>query len=43
LHRKRFKSLAPVNAAERMQQTRVLRQHGFTLEQIRHLFENSDA
>ncbi|MDG4552691.1 MAG: regulatory protein RecX [Candidatus Competibacter sp.] len=37
LHRKRFKSLAPANAAERMRQTRVLRQHGFTLEQIKHL------
>jgi DNA-binding transcriptional MerR regulator len=26
-----------------MQQTRVFRQHGFTLEQIKHLFENSDV
>ena len=39
LHRKRFKSLIPTDAAGRMQQTRVLRQHGFTLEQIKRLFE----
>ena len=39
-HRKRFKSLIPVDAAGRMQQTRVLRQHGFTLEQIRQLLDN---
>ena len=39
LHRKRFKSLLPADAAARMQQTRVLRQHGFTLEQIKQLFE----
>ncbi|MBL8258738.1 MAG: regulatory protein RecX [Candidatus Competibacteraceae bacterium] len=39
LHRKRFKSLLPADAAGRMQQTRVLRQHGFTLEQIKQLFE----
>jgi regulatory protein len=42
LHRKRFKSLIPADVAGRMQQTRVFRQHGFTLEQIRHLFENSE-
>ena len=36
LHRKRFKSLVPTDMAERMRQTRVLRQHGFTLEQIKH-------
>lgn len=39
LHRKRFKSSIPADAAGRMQQTRVLRQHGFTLEQIKQLFE----
>jgi len=39
LHRKRFKSLIPADAAGRMQQTRVLRQHGYTLEQIKQLFE----
>ncbi len=39
LHRKRFKSHIPADAAGRMQQTRVLRQHGFTLDQIKHLFE----
>lgn len=39
LHRKRFKSRLPAAAAERMQQIRVLRQHGFTLDQIKHLFE----
>ena len=39
LHRKRFKSQMPAHAADRMQQSRVLRQHGFTLDQIRHLFE----
>lgn len=43
LHRKRFKSLVPADAAGRMRQTRVLRQHGFTLEQIKHLFEIPDA
>ncbi|MDS4068097.1 MAG: regulatory protein RecX [Candidatus Competibacter sp.] len=41
LHRKRFKSLIPSDAAGRMQQTRVLRQHGFTLDQIKHLFETA--
>lgn len=41
LHRKRFKSLVPSDAAGRMQQTRVLRQHGFTLDQIKHLLEGS--
>ncbi len=39
LHRKRFKSPIPADTAERMRQTRVLRQHGFTLDQIKHLFE----
>jgi regulatory protein len=39
LHRKRFKSRVPADAAGRLQQTRVLRQHGFTLDQIKHLFE----
>ena len=39
LHRKRFKSRVPADAAGRIQQTRVLRQHGFTLDQIKHLFE----
>ena len=42
LHRKRFKSLVPADVAGRMQQTRVFHQHGFTLEQIKHLFENSE-
>ena len=40
LHRKRFKSKIPVNAAGRMQQTRVLRHYGFTLDQIKVLFKN---
>ena len=40
LHRKRFKSLIPADAAGRAQQTRVFRQHGFTLDQIKHLFED---
>jgi regulatory protein len=40
LHRKRFKSLMPADATGRMQQTRVFRQHGFTLDQIKHLFED---
>ena len=40
LHRKRFKSRLPADVAERMQQTRVLRQHGFTLDQIKRLFES---
>lgn len=39
LHRKRFKSHIPADAAGRMQQTRVFRQHGFTLDQIKHLFD----
>ena len=39
LHRKRFKSHVRADAASRIQQTRVLRQHGFTLDQIKHLFE----
>jgi regulatory protein len=39
LHRKRFRSHIPADAAGRMQQTRVFRQHGFTLDQIKHLFE----
>ncbi|QQS55972.1 MAG: regulatory protein RecX [Candidatus Competibacteraceae bacterium] len=38
LHRKRFKALLPADAAGRMRQTRVLRQHGFTLDQIKLLF-----
>lgn len=38
LHRKRFKAQQPAGAAERLQQTRVLRQHGFTLDQIKQLF-----
>lgn len=38
LHRKRFKSHRPADAAGRMQQTRVLRQHGFTLDQIKQFF-----
>ena len=41
LHRKRFKSQIPADTAGRMQQTRMLRQHGFTLDQIRALFEGS--
>lgn len=39
LHRKRFKALLPTNAMERMQQTRVLRQHGFSLDQIKQFFD----
>ncbi len=42
LHRKRFKSLIPADAAGRMQQTRLFRQHGFTIDQIRYLFENGE-
>ncbi|MFO1372538.1 MAG: regulatory protein RecX [Candidatus Competibacteraceae bacterium] len=38
LHRKRFKSLVPADTAGRIQQTRVLRQRGFTLDQIKQLF-----
>ncbi|CDI02651.1 putative Regulatory protein recX [Candidatus Competibacter denitrificans Run_A_D11] len=38
LHHKRFKSHYPADVAGRMQQTRVLRQHGFTLDQIKQLF-----
>lgn len=38
LHRKRFKSHRPTDAAGQMQQTRVLRQHGFTLDQIKQFF-----
>lgn len=43
LHRKRFKSQIPADAAGRIQQTRVFRQHGFTLDQIKCLFEAADA
>lgn len=43
LHRKRFKSRPPADGAERMQQTQVLRQHGFTLDQIKHLFETFET
>ena len=43
LHRKRFKSRVPADVAGRLQQTRVLRQHGFTLDQIKHLFETTQA
>ena len=42
LHHKRFKSMIPADAAGRMQQTRVLRQHGFSLDQIKALFEQND-
>lgn len=41
IHRKRFKSQQPTDAAGRMQQIRVLRQHGFTLDQIKQLFETA--
>ena len=41
LHRKRFKALVPADAAGRMRQTRVFRQHGFTLDQIKHLFDRN--
>ena len=43
LHRKRFKSRIATDVAGRMQQTRFFRQHGFTLEQIKRLFEILDA
>ncbi|MDG4595962.1 MAG: regulatory protein RecX [Candidatus Contendobacter sp.] len=43
LHRKRFKALVPTDVAGRMQQTRVLRQHGFTLDQIKYLFETFET
>lgn len=39
LHRKRFKSQLPVDVAGRLQQTRVFRQHGFTLDQIKRLYD----
>ncbi len=39
LHRKRFKSRLPADVAGRLQQTRVFRQHGFTLDQIKHLYD----
>lgn len=42
LHRKRFQSRIPADAAGRMQQTRVFRQHGFTLDQIKVLFGNGE-
>ena len=41
VHRKRCKAQFPSDAAERLQQTRLLRQHGFTLEQIKTYFEAS--
>jgi regulatory protein len=41
LHRKRFKSQRPTDTAERMQQIRVLRQQGFTLDQIKQFFETA--
>ncbi|PIE82760.1 MAG: recombination regulator RecX [Candidatus Contendobacter odensis] len=40
LHDKRFKARVPTDNAERMQQIRVFRQHGFTQEQIKCLFES---
>ena len=42
LHRKRFKSQIPADAAGRMQQTRVLRQHSFTLDQIKILLKDAE-
>ncbi len=42
LHRKRFQSRIPADVAERTRQTRFFRQHGFTLEQIRQLFEHGE-
>ncbi|CDH47638.1 putative Regulatory protein recX [Candidatus Contendobacter odensis Run_B_J11] len=42
LHRKRFKTLIPTDTAGIIQQTRVLRQCGFTLDQIKVLFENGE-
>jgi len=41
LHRKRFKTLVPTDTAGRIQQTQVFRQHGFTLDQIKRLFESA--
>lgn len=38
VHHKRFQAHRPADAAEQMQQTRVLRQHGFTLDQIKAYF-----
>ncbi len=43
LHRKRFNALIPTDTAGRIQQTRIFRQHGFTLDQIKHLFETDSA
>lgn len=43
LHRKRFKALIPTDDAGRIQQTRVFHQHGFTLDQIKHLFGTDSA
>jgi regulatory protein len=39
LHRKRFKAQIPAEVAGRLQQTRVFRQHGFTLDQIKRLYD----
>ena len=43
LHRKRFNALIPADTAGRLQQNRILRQRGFTLDQIKHLFEAVSA
>ena len=40
LHRKRFAALPPDHSAEPATQIRFLRQRGFTLEQINHLFQS---
>jgi regulatory protein len=40
LHRKRFAALALDHSAEQAAQIRFLRQRGFTLEQINHLFQS---
>lgn len=39
VHRKYFKTVIPADAAERIQQTQTLRRRGFTLDQIKRLFE----
>ena len=43
LHRKRFHALPPADRAAQQRQTQFFRQHGFTNEQIRHLFAHLTA
>ena len=41
VHRKRFDGVVPANASDQAKQMRFLRHRGFTLEQIKHLFQTS--